>query len=149
MKELQTKKGLRYKVDNEDFYAVAQLSWSDNGNGYLASRSTGSKVYLHRFIAQKMGLDLSKNIDHINQDRTDNRRANLRSASKSQNGANRPKPIHNTSGFKGVTKIKNTELWIARIKYQNKSIYIGVFDTKEDASRAYNDVAKKLFGEFA
>jgi len=136
-------------VSDEDYHEISQYKWCDNGNGYVCRNTSEGKIYMHRLIAQRMGLDASLHVDHINRDRKDNRRENLRSANKSLNGANRTAPLNNTSGRKGVTQIKGTNLWMAQISKDGKRIYIGVFDDKESAARAYHDVAVKLFGEYA
>jgi len=86
-------------------------------------------------------------IDHINQNKLNNRRNNLRVCSRSENGANRSIPKTNTSGYKGVYRIKNK--WMAQIGIKNKSIYLGCFDEKVDAAIAYDTAATKAFGAFA
>jgi len=91
----------------------------------------------------------SGHIDHINGDMTDNRFANLRLATYSENGANARKPSHNTSGFKGVSWNKNAKKWRAVIKKDRKPIHIGYFDTAAEAHAAYIAKAAELFGEFA
>ena len=85
-------------------------------------------------------------LDHINGDRHDNRIANLRPATRSQNHGNSRRPRHNTSGFKGVTKVRNK--WRAQITKNNRSIHLGTFNTPEAAHAAYCEAAQKLFGEF-
>ena len=88
-------------------------------------------------------------VDHWDHDGLHNVRANLRVANKSANGANRRKSSNNTSGFKGVTTHRQTGKWQAEIKVGGKHRYIGIFDTPEEAAKAYDDVAHEAFGEFA
>ena len=88
-------------------------------------------------------------IDHINEDPSDNRWANLRSATKSQNMRNITKIKSNTSGFKGVGWHKQMKKWRAYIKVDGRMYHLGLFDTKEDAAVAYADAAAKLHGTFA
>jgi hypothetical protein len=82
-------------------------------------------------------------VDHINHDTLDNRRDNLRLATRSQNRTNSLKILRNTSGFIGVSRRFNG--WIARFN----DIHIGMYDTAEDAARAYDAVVSKERGEFA
>lgn len=141
------------KVSYEDFPYLMNFRWCDNGNGYICRNAKiqgkTQKIYIHRLIALRMGLDPNKQIDHINGDKFDNRRVNLRIANKSLNGANRGMPINNTSGSKGIRQIKGSHLWTARLGWQGKNLYLGVFDNKEDADKCYRDTAKKLFGEYS
>lgn len=106
--------------------------------------------YLHRIILTRMiGRPLKKGemCDHINMDQLDNRRSNLRLADYSLNSANRGLSKNNTSGYKGLYFQSNR--WLARIKYKQKTIYIGSFKTKEEAAIAYNKKAIEIFGEYA
>jgi hypothetical protein len=85
-------------------------------------------------------------IDHINGDPTDNRIANLREATDSQNLGNSKRRADNTSGFKGVARSSaKAEKWRAHLQGQ----YLGSFDTKEEAHAAYVAKARELYGEFA
>lgn len=89
-------------------------------------------------------------VDHINRNPLDNRRSNLRSANKSQNGANVGLRKDSTSGFKGVSFDKLKNKWKAYInigEYGRQSL--GYFTDKIDAAKAYNEAAIKYFGEFA
>jgi hypothetical protein len=88
-------------------------------------------------------------IDHINGDKSDNRIANLRACSMSQNLANTRRPRHNTSGFKGVSWSRMCRKWQAHIMVQQKSVYLGLYLTKEDAHAAYLAAAEQKFGAFA
>jgi hypothetical protein len=88
-------------------------------------------------------------IDHINGDKTDNRLANLRPATKAENGANRTKhESRNTSGYRGVHWDKRGQRWVAHIKQNGVGIHIGSFRTPAEASAAHDLRARKVFGEF-
>jgi hypothetical protein len=88
-------------------------------------------------------------IDHINGDWRDNRIANLRLASRSQNNWNARLAKNNTSGFKGVTWDKKAEWWMAQIHYEKSPHFLGYFKTPEQAHDAYREAAIRLRGEFA
>lgn len=88
-------------------------------------------------------------IDHINGDKNDNRIANLRKATNSQNMTNRGKNKTTESGLKGAYYHKKTGKYFSSICKDYKTIYLGIFDTKEEAHAAYCEAAKKLHGDFA
>lgn len=91
----------------------------------------------------------ASDIDHINGAHDDDRFANLREATKSQNLANAKRPCTNTSGFKGVSWNKNAKKWRSLIKRDRKVTHIGYFATAEEAHAAYVAKATELFGDFA
>jgi hypothetical protein len=109
---------------------------------WYARRSEGkwNKLYMHRELT---GWAL---VDHKNRDGLDNRRGNLRPASKSQNAANAPRRSDSTNQFKGVRPSSGGRpSWVARI--QNR--HLGTFPTEEAAALAYDAAARETFGEFA
>ena len=87
-------------------------------------------------------------IDHINGDKTDNSIRNLRNCNNSQNQANSGIQKNNTTGYKGVYFNKPKGNWFARINHNNKVIHLGMFETPQKASKAYDKKSKELFGEF-
>lgn len=86
--------------------------------------------------------------DHINHDRIDNRKSNLRICTASQNGSNRS-IVSSKSGFKGVTFHKHKSKWMSVTRHNGKQIHIGYYDTPEEAAKAYDKKARKLKGEFS
>lgn len=90
-----------------------------------------------------------ENIDHINQDKLDNRIINLRICTVSQNACNAPKHKDNRTGYKGVDFDKRRNKFRARIRVDNKQTHIGYFNTVEEAARAYDEVVISYHGEFA
>ena len=88
-------------------------------------------------------------IDHRDADATNNRWNNLRRATRSQNSANRRRPRHNTSGYKGVYLCRKSGKWCAHIGWNGRTIHLGRFTTPQEAHDAYLKAARKLFGEFA
>lgn len=88
-------------------------------------------------------------LDHINGNRSDNRIANLRPASRSQNNANAKLRSDNKSGSKGVSWDAGRNRWHAQIRAHGKQHHLGRFHSKEEAQAAYATAAKRMFGEYA
>ena len=110
----------------------------------------GKTYKAHTIIwAYQTGKWCDNQIDHINENPSDNRWNNLREATKSQNMMNISKIISNTSGYKGVGFHKKRKKWRAYIKADGKFYHLGLFETKEEAADAYQNAAKKLHGLFA
>jgi len=136
------------KVDMEDYERVMTRRWGVAGRRpFLYARTNASdRLYMHRFI---LGLRKGEQGDHKNGDTLDNRRSNLRKCSHSQNMWNNKGSRKNTSGFKGVSYHKDTGKFQAYITKDDKYRHLGLFVLAEDAARAYDAAALKLFGEFA
>jgi hypothetical protein len=88
-------------------------------------------------------------IDHRDRNPSNNRWTNLRRATLSQNNANRCRPRHNTSGFKGVSLCRRSGKWRAGISKNGQNISLGTFPTPQAAHQAYRAAARKMYGEFA
>lgn len=151
MKEifLSGKKGVgKYAlVDDEDYQYFTQWSWFLDFSGY-ATRDTNSKgrFRMHRVIMQPPN---KLQVDHINGNKLDNRRINLRLATHAQNGMNRKKSLNKSSIYKGVHYCKERSSWKTEIQTNNKAHHIGRFTTEHHAAMAYDMMASFLFGEFA
>lgn len=118
--------------------------------GYIRIQIKEKMYSAHRLAYLYMTGNFPENfIDHINHIRDDNRWVNLRDATDSQNGANRPKFKNNTSGYKGVCWHKRDKKWCAKIQYMKKSIHIGYYTTPQEASEAYKKKAIELYREFS
>jgi hypothetical protein len=121
---------------------------SDNGDGYLTGRVLGNLYRAHRVIwAMHHGAWPSGDVDHINGNRMDNRIANLRDATKSENARNSAKRRDNTSGICGVCWHRHSGKWMVRIKAGGKSVFLGRFANLEDAVKA-REMAEKRIGGF-
>lgn len=137
-------------VDDADFTWLSHWRWLYVGRGYAGRfRKTpaGNRlVYLHRLL-----LDAGPDqvVDHINGDRLDNRRANLRLVTPSENQQNRALPAHNTSGYKGVCWHKRIGKWHVRIGLNGDRIHLGYYHNLTTAALVYDAAARHYFGEFA
>lgn len=140
-------KGLQFIIDAEDYSKIKDICWIvDKKDGHVTGVVNGRNLRLHRYVLNID--DPNMMVDHINHNPSDNRKSNLRLVNKSQNGMNRPAPQNNKSGYKGVCQISNGK-YMARIMINYKGIYLGCYDTPEEASIAYESAAKKYFGEYA
>lgn len=101
------------------------------------------RVHLHTFLT---GWSL---VDHRNGDTLDNRRENLREATRSQNSRNAGRRADNTSGFKGVSWHSGSRLWRAYITVNGQREELGSHKSPIEAARAYDAAAREHFGEFA
>lgn len=143
-----------YHLDPEDEAIASQYKWSINSDGYVKSwveksrldpTYTGKRerrvIYLHRLV---MDAKEDEIIDHINQDKLDCRKSNLRVATKSINALNSSK-VKSTTGYRGVIRNKqNGKPYRARITVDGRQIHLGAFDTALEASKAYLTKQKEL-----
>ena len=155
MKKIPLTKGKFAIVDDEDFETLSKFRWH-YGQAYYggyAKRTileSGSRwnSSMHRIIlGLKKGDGLQ--VDHANGDKLDNRRANLRVCSHAENQRNRGLLRNNKSGFKGVCWNKYAAKWRGMIWVNKTNVFLGYFDDKRDAVRAYDEAARKYYGEFA
>lgn len=133
-------------VDAEDYEWLNQWKWHCSAHGYATRSGEGNTVQMSRFI---LSPDSDLEVDHIDRNRLNNTRANLRIATNSQNAINIAPTYRNTSGFKGVSLDKKTGQWRSMIRIKGEHAWLGRHDTAEDAARAYDAKARELFGEFA
>lgn len=133
-------------VDNGDFESVSRLRWRIHTGGYaIAShKNRRTKIYMHRFILHQLGKLVT---DHINRNKLDNRRGNIRACDQTLNHANRVGKIGRSIKYKGVKREGNR--WAARLINRRKEYYLGILQTDIEAARAYDAFAIKTWGEFA
>lgn len=153
MKEIElngkTGEGKFLIVDDESFWDAMSWQWRLSVHGYAVAHHWYDKkdhrVAAHRLI---MGCPKEMQVDHINGNRLDCRKSNLRICTNQQNQWNR-RPEGGSSKYKGVWLFKKVKKWTAKIYLNNKNVYIGIFKTEIEAAKAYDKKAKELFGEFA
>jgi hypothetical protein len=137
---------------------VRCAQWNTKYAGKPTGRKRGRAVIItifgrpyrvHRIAWLYMTGEVAVEIDHINHDVTDNRWANLREVTRSQNNMNRGKHRRNATGFKGVTHSNPRGKFVARIQANGEVIRLGTFSSPEEAHAAYCSAAGELHGEFA
>jgi hypothetical protein len=142
-------------LDDNDFDYFSKWKWCIDSLGYVRrviylgggrKHQKSKSFYLHREILKTPN---GYETDHINRDKLDNRKSNLRITTRQQNGCNRILQSNNTSGYRGVTWNKDRQKWQAQIKAYQKHYYLGLFNDKFDAAKAYNKAAIKYFNRFA
>ena len=166
MAEIITNKGQKILVDEKFVEELSKHTWHIDAKGYAVtyvyvmsrkeSRESGlprsKSVKMHRLIYElenNVKLDSKEHIDHINQNKIDNRLSNLRlcEIGKSTNQINVGLRQDNTTGYKGVTLRNKTNKYEASISYRGKSIWLGSYTNKEMAAIKYNEKALELFGD--
>jgi hypothetical protein len=145
-------------VDDEDFDRVAKFKWNivvpskRNKTSYAirfeidAATGKRRKVWMHREV---MGADKAVDVDHRDGNGLNNQKENLRPCSHVQNMQNAKKWMKGSSRFKGVFFNKTTGYFVARIAHKGTNHNLGVFRDENSAGLAYNEGARRLFGEFA
>lgn len=143
-------------VDLEDVDLNA-FNWRLSSNGYAMrgpnlSKTQPKAVYVHRIVMErKLGRPLSDGefVDHIDGTKTNNRRSNLRVATKSQNGMNRGSDANTSSRYVGVGRVKGHNLWQCYISVDGKRFPITKRSSEDEAAWMYDQWAIALHGEFA
>jgi hypothetical protein len=155
MKYIELTKGQRTMVDDEDYNELNKYRWcahkSPSNKTYYAIRFSyvegkQKRLHMHRVI---MNTPDGMFTDHINGNGLDNRKYNLRICTNSQNQHNTGLRTDNTSGYKGVSWHKKDKKWLTAIQINKKRVYLGSFETAENAYTAYCNKAKEVRGEFA
>lgn len=132
-------------VSEEDFEYLVKFKWHLSVVKY-PTNSEGD--YMHRIIAERMGLDLKKEIDHKDRNPLNNHRSNLRAATRAENCRNKDPQSNNTSGHPGVTFDKRRNKWYATVWISRKRKYLGYFNTFEEAKAARIAGEIEHYGEF-
>lgn len=152
-RQIQISKGYVALIDDEDYERVSALCWNANESKYTTYAQHTFRdpdgrrrtVTLHRFI---LNTPAGLRSDHINGNGLDCRRCNLRPATAAGNARNRRK-CSNKFPYKGIDQFRVNGRFRAVIQVNYKKLSSPFFDTIEEAARAYDDLARLHFGEFA
>lgn len=142
--EVVLTKGKVALIDLSDVDAVQKHQWYFSSGYAITNTPNNGRLYLHRFLLQPSNKQL---VDHINRDKLDNRKNNLRICKSSDNNHNRA--LNNPNGFRGITWNKRKHKWASQISIGNKNKGLGYFTSKLDAARAYDEKALELYGRYA
>ena len=135
----------KVKIDADDYDTVKGLKWCIGNHGYAENVKT--KMLLHRLV-----MRISKDgheVDHINRNKLDNRKSNLRLVDRTRNLVNSGLRRNNTTGFKGVCWSKNAKKYFVQLSKHNKKVYTGYFIDKVEAAKKYDQKAKEFYGDYA
>lgn len=140
-----------FMVDSNDIDIVSKYCWYENNYGYAITRVGKTRqILLHRLIMFGVdGGEASTKVDHINRNRLDCRRSNLRTCADAENALNRSVSSRNKSGVTGVIWRPNEGKWQAYICQGRKSSSLGYYKNKNDAISARIIAEQNLFKEFA
>ena len=145
LRDRDTNEVARSKIDIEDIDEIKKYKWCyDAINGYVVNSKYHMR--LNRYL---MNCPDDLVVDHVNRDRLDNRKDNLRICTSHENRMNSGKNRNNTSGTTGISWDKTYKKWEAYINYNYKKIILGYFDVIEDAIEARRQAEIDYFGEFA
>lgn len=150
---VQLTQGYEAIIDAADVHLVEGVNWQATVKGYTVYacrtwRGSGGKgiVFLHRVV---LPTAVDQMVDHADGNGLNNRRANLRHASRSQNACNQKKRRDNTSGFKGVVRSKKTGRFQATIRTSGKRKSLGFYACPTAAYFAYVKAAREVYGDFS
>lgn len=147
IKRSDAKRKLLVTVDDEDYALLEKLNWQVSKDNCVSTHSkVNNNRLIHRII---MNASADQEIDHIDGNRLNNQKSNLRFVTSSQNKMNRGARSDSKSGYKGVSWHKQRNRWTSRIMVDGKYKYLGLFTDIKEAIRAYNDCAIKHYGGYA
>lgn len=156
-KEIELSKGKIALVDDGDYPWLIRQEWYFDGRYAAGSKyhhdryQAGLKVWTTRLYMHRHILDAPANltVDHIDGDKLNNTRANLRLCTQKQNGWNTKGQARGSTGYKGVRFEPRRNCWVAEMSVNGRGLYLGAYTTPEAAAYAYDRAAQEHHGEFA
>lgn len=143
-----TNRGDEFIIDSEDFEKVKDYCWYMHKSGYIVAHSRDGKNSVIRLNRLIMGASDDVLVDHADWNKKDNRKSNLRIATKSQNNININRKSNNTSGYTGVRLTKNGK-YTASISFDGKRYHLGTFGNFESAVKARHEAEKQYHGKWS
>lgn len=148
-----TLKGETFYFDLEDYDKIKDYCWRIDPKGYVVCRCVindkETTAYMQKIIFNATFSYTEKQIDHINHNKSDNRKCNLRICEPSQNCMNKGVRKDNTTGVTGVYWYKPRNQWVVKICAKKHDIHVGYFDNFDDAVAARKAAEEKYFGEYS
>lgn len=143
-----TFKGEEFYIDISDYHKISEICWYMDDEGYIIGGLNGKLIKMHRYI---VNCPDDMVVDHIGGDTTryDNRRFNLRICTSGENARNQKIDSRSQSECTGVTWDKKLNKWIVRLQIKGKRIWVGSFDSIDDAIVARKKAENKYFGEWS
>jgi hypothetical protein len=136
--------GTTMLFDAGDLELVSAHNWHVDNMGYPCAWNEGQKTRLHRLLVRNVPDGLV--VDHVNRNKLDNRRKNLRVVTQRTNSLNSSIRSNNTSGVSGVFFDKRAKRWRAQIYKDGKTTHVGIFDCFDDAVVARKEAERKFYG---
>lgn len=135
-----------FVFDRDDLSFALAHTWRQSTTGYIVA-SDDRSLRFHRAIMKAKKDEI---VDHVNRNKLDNRKSNLRVCKQRDNCYNKPpNSTKQASKYKGVFRAKNQKNYFSTIGYKGRQIYLGSYENEIDAAKAYDTKAKELFGDYA
>jgi hypothetical protein len=154
MKEIILPKGYKTIIDDEDFEKISNINWYVSTFGYVVGygKMVNGKRKLYRMHRVIVDAPKDKVVDHVDGNKLNNQKSNLRICTPKDNNRNLKKRKNTKSKYKGVRKVKRAkgpDVYRATIQPEGKHIHLGYYKNEIDAAIAYNEAAIKYYKEFA
>lgn len=135
-----------FTIDLEDYEKIKKHQWYISKTGYAKTKIKNKDMSVHRLITN---CDSNLTVDHIDNDKLNNKKSNLRMCTMAQNNMNKKNLKQNISGYRGVHWHKTRKKWVAQISINNKIKYLGIFEKIEDAIKRRKESEQIYYGEYA